>query len=113
MSRLVVVSNRVAVPGENRAGGLAVGLLGVCVLFYVGFRPLGDRNYGGVASGFRWLFWLTPIWLLAMAPATDWVAEKRWRRTIGLALLALAVLSVQLPADNPWVHPWLYEWPGG
>ena len=28
MSRLVVVSNRVAVPGENRAGGLAVALLG-------------------------------------------------------------------------------------
>ena len=28
MSRLVVVSNRVALPGENRAGGLAVGLLG-------------------------------------------------------------------------------------
>ncbi len=28
MSRLVVVSNRVAVPGESRAGGLAVGLLG-------------------------------------------------------------------------------------
>lgn len=27
MNRLVVVSNRVAVPGENRAGGLAVGLL--------------------------------------------------------------------------------------
>ncbi|WP_045727030.1 alpha,alpha-trehalose-phosphate synthase (UDP-forming) [Xanthomonas sp. GPE 39] len=27
MSRLVVVSNRVAVPGENHAGGLAVGLL--------------------------------------------------------------------------------------
>lgn len=27
MSRLVVVSNRVALPGENRAGGLAVGLL--------------------------------------------------------------------------------------
>src|SRR5690606_7925276 len=26
MSRLVVVSNRVALPGENRAGGLAVGL---------------------------------------------------------------------------------------
>ncbi|WP_242111613.1 alpha,alpha-trehalose-phosphate synthase (UDP-forming) [Luteimonas aquatica] len=26
MSRLVVVSNRVAIPGENRAGGLAVGL---------------------------------------------------------------------------------------
>ncbi len=28
MSRLVVVSNRVAVPGESHAGGLAVGLLG-------------------------------------------------------------------------------------
>ena len=27
MSRLVVVSNRVAMPGESRAGGLAVGLL--------------------------------------------------------------------------------------
>ena len=27
MSRLVVVSNRVALPGENRAGGLATGLL--------------------------------------------------------------------------------------
>jgi trehalose 6-phosphate synthase (EC 2.4.1.15) len=28
LSRLVVISNRVALPGENRAGGLAVGLLG-------------------------------------------------------------------------------------
>ncbi len=28
MSRLVIVSNRVALPGENRAGGLAVGLKG-------------------------------------------------------------------------------------
>ena len=28
MSRLVVVSNRVAIPGENRAGGLAVALQG-------------------------------------------------------------------------------------
>ena len=39
MSRLVVVSNRVAIPGENRAGGLAVALL----------AALGER--GGVWFG--------------------------------------------------------------
>jgi hypothetical protein len=88
---------------------LAIGLFTVCVVFYVGLRPLEDRNYGGVASGFRWLFWLTPLWLLVMMPAADELAERRETTVLGFVLLAVSMLSVTLPAANPWSHPWFYH----
>ena len=51
-------------------GGVTV----VCVTFYICFvKPL-DRNYGGMTSGFRWVFWFAPLWLLAVLPAADWLA---------------------------------------
>ena len=37
-------------------------------------RPQDDRNYGGMTSGFRWMFWFAPLWLLAMLPAADRLA---------------------------------------
>src|SRR3954453_6272141 len=33
--------------------GIAVMTL-ICLVFYIGFRPQDDRNYGGMTSGFRW-----------------------------------------------------------
>jgi len=36
----------------------------VCVGFTCSsFKPL-DRNYGGMTSGLRWVFWMAPLWLL-------------------------------------------------
>ena len=78
----------------------------VCVAFYIS-RPLADRNYGGMTSGFRWVFWMTPLWLLAVLPTADWLAPRRLGRLAGCVLLALSVLSVSYPVWNPWTHPWL------
>ncbi|MCS7238128.1 MAG: hypothetical protein NZ899_07650 [Thermoguttaceae bacterium] len=81
----------------------------VCVGFYLA-RPQMDRNYGGVASGFRWAFWLAPLWLFAMLGAVEVLAKTRIGWALCLAALLLSVLSVHYPTWNPWVHPWLYDW---
>lgn len=80
-----------------------------CVTFYLS-RPLIDRNYGGMTSGMRWFFWLAPLWLLAMLPAADWFASRRWARGVALVALALSVLAASYPTWNPWTHPWLLDW---
>ena len=67
------------------------------------------NNYGGNSSGPRWLFWLTPFWLLTMLPAADWLAGRRWGRGLACLLLAVSVLSASYPTWNPWRHPWLYN----
>ena len=72
--------------------------------FYLG-RPLVDRNYGGTASAFRWVFWMAPLWLVAMLPAVDAV-RHRWQKAACLILLGLSAASAAWPTWNPWVHPW-------
>ncbi|MFH1269366.1 MAG: hypothetical protein ABIK89_26860 [Planctomycetota bacterium] len=81
----------------------------VCLLFYL-TRPQDDRNYGGMTSGFRWMFWFAPLWLVAMLPAVDAVANRKWLRTGALVLLGLSVLSASYPTWNPWTHPWILDW---
>jgi hypothetical protein len=78
----------------------------VCLAFYV-MRPLEDRNYGGTATGFRWVLWFAPLWLYAMLPAADALAATRPRRLLGAALLAVSVASASYPTWNPWTLPWL------
>jgi hypothetical protein len=78
----------------------------ICVAFYI-LRPPLDRNYGGMTSGFRWVFWLAPLWLLGALPAADWLAARRWGRGLAYVLLALSVISVVYPTWNPWTYPWL------
>jgi hypothetical protein len=75
----------------------------------IGFYLLKSDNYGGWTAGLRWLMWLSPLWLLCMLPALDRLAERRWGRCLGHALLAISVLSASFPAWNPWRHPWLYR----
>jgi hypothetical protein len=82
----------------------------VCLVFYIGLRPQSDRNYGGMTSGFRWVFWMAPLWLIAMIPAADGLASSRMRKAIALTLLAASVLSASYPAWNPWTQPWIYNW---
>jgi hypothetical protein len=81
-------------------------LSAVVIVFYI-FK---SDNYGGVSSGARWLIWLTPLWLLTMLPAVDWLGRRRWGRVLAIALLMLSVLSASFPAFNPWRHPWIYQW---
>jgi hypothetical protein len=80
----------------------------ICVVFYWS-RPLVDRNYGGVSCGFRWLFWLTPLWLWGSIPAWDALGRRVWGRVVGLGLIGGSMVAVAGAMSNPWQHPWLYE----
>ncbi|MCA9122600.1 MAG: hypothetical protein H6822_26060 [Planctomycetaceae bacterium] len=81
----------------------------VCITFYI-MRPEKDRNYGGVSCGFRWLFWLTPLWLVAMLPATDAVAKHRRWKIVAMGLLGMSVFSATYAAMNPWSHSWIFDY---
>jgi hypothetical protein len=80
----------------------------VCLAFYLA-RPQVDRNYGGMTSGLRWLFWFAPLWLVALLPAVDRLGASRLGRGLALVLLALSVMSASYPTWNPWTHPWLWN----
>ncbi|MFM1904402.1 MAG: hypothetical protein RLZZ440_2302 [Planctomycetota bacterium] len=81
----------------------------VVVAFYLG-RPQPDRNYGGMTAGFRWAFWLAPLWAAAAVPAADLLGRSRSGRAVGLVLLGLSVVSVAFPTWNPWTSPWIQQW---
>jgi hypothetical protein len=89
----------------KRLNNLAIFVTAVVIAFYV----WNSNNYGGWTSGPRWFFWLTPLFLLAMLPAADWLG--RWRAGRGLAYLFLgvSVFSAAYPVWNPWRHPWIYQ----
>ena len=96
---------------ERRDLALVVSTLTVaCLVFYIGFRPQVDRNYGGMTSGFRWMFWFAPLWLVTMLPAADRLARSTAGMAVAALLLSVSVLSASYPTWNPWTHPWLYRW---
>jgi hypothetical protein len=76
----------------------------------IGFYIKTTDNYGGWTTGPRWLMWLTPLGLVAMLPALDWLAGRRWGRALALLLLGFSILSASYPAWNPWRHPWIYNY---
>ncbi len=80
----------------------------VCVAFYL-LRPLEDRNYGGVCSGLRWVFWLTPLWIWLACDAIKQVKHFAIKRLIEVALL-ISIYSSNYPWSNPWIAPWIMKW---
>ncbi len=88
---------------------MTIALTFVVLAFYIGYRPAMDRNYGGVTSALRWLFWLAPLWLVCMLPIVEWLGKSRNGRFLCIFLLIISGLSAAWSMDNPWVHPWLYE----
>lgn len=95
--------------GEARLA-VAIAVVSLIVIaFYLG-RPVHDRNYGGMTAGFRWAFWLAPLWATAATPAADLLGRSRTGRAIGLVLLGLSAVSVAFPTWNPWTPPWIQQW---
>lgn len=95
----------------RQVAGFILLLTLICVLFYI-FRPLKDRNYGGMTSGFRWAFWLIPLWLTAMIPVLDRWKNARWGQLLFAVLLLFSAVSASYSALNPWIHPWMYTYMG-
>ncbi len=89
----------------------ALFILALTIIVYVFYlnRPQVDRNYGGMTSGLRWMFWFIPFWILSMSPVTDWLSQSRLGRGLCLILLFFSALSVAYPLWNPWDHPWIYH----
>ena len=114
---LLSLAGMIALLGGAKLGGryqmhwlgfLAVSISFVVVAFYLR-RPAMDRNYGGVTSALRWLFWLAPIWLVSMLPVVDWLASSKSGKILCYLLFGLSAVSALYSMNNPWVHPWLYE----
>ena len=91
--------------------GVALALIAVtlaCLVFYA-TRVVEDRNYGGVSSGFRWVFWLAPAWLWLCVPAVERMGRLPALRKLTSLLLLASVFSATIPWPNPWTHPWPYR----
>ncbi len=96
-------------PGTRALAFLIASLSLICLTFYL-LRPLEDRNYGGMSSGFRWMFWFAPLWLVALLPCADWMGRRRWGKAAALVLLAASAMSAAYPTWNPWTYPWIQNW---
>ena len=108
-----VAAGRTLVAGKGSGTGwtpelfAAMTLVVSLVVFAFYLTRTQSYNYGGFTSGPRWLFWLMPLWLLAIPPAADRLAGSRAGRLLCAVLLGFSVLSVFYPAANPWRHPWI------
>jgi hypothetical protein len=80
----------------------------VCLGFYI-FRPLEDRNYGGVACGFRWAFWMIPAWILVAIPGADWLSKSLFGRALLVIFIVASVFFAWTNYANPWTHSWVYQ----
>jgi len=88
---------------------LSAAMVTVVSIVVFAFYIIKTNNYGGFTSGPRWLFWLTPLWILALLPVVDRLSAWRIGRALALLLLAISVLSVHYPAINPWRPPWILQ----
>jgi len=86
---------------------ITLSLTAILLVFYV-FRPLQDRNYGGVASGFRWMFWLIPLYSLFLIHGILRIRHSFFLMVILLVALAVSVYSAHYALLNPWQNPWPY-----
>jgi len=94
----------------RRALAAATLLISAVVIVFYLTRPQIDRNYGGGTCCLRWLIWITPLWLLTLLPAAEWLGRSWAGRALLLALLTVSVFSANYAADNPWSHPWIFDY---
>jgi hypothetical protein len=86
---------------------LTVFLTAVLFVFYIFFT--GQRNYGGMCNGLRWLFWLIPLWLMSLPFGLQHRSSSRWFRALALIFLVISATSTFYATRNPWTRPWLHE----
>jgi len=86
---------------------LTVFLTVVLLIFYLFFA--GQRNYGGMCNGLRWLFWLIPLWLMSLPFGLQHKSSSQSFRALALVFLVISAASTFYATRNPWTRPWLHE----
>lgn len=84
---------------------VGAGLTAVVFGFYL--TRTQNYNYGGNSVALRWMLWLAPLWLIAMIPVFDSWGSRRSFQILSTCLLAMSVVSANLPGSNPWQSTWL------
>ena len=84
---------------------VGAGLTAVVFGFYL--TRTQNYNYGGNSVALRWMLWLVPLWLMALIPVLDAWGSRRGFQILSSVLLAVSVVSAQLPGSNPWQSTWL------
>jgi hypothetical protein len=56
------------------------------------------------------MMWFIPLYLVTMLPALDRLTASRWGRAIAIAALAVGIFSASYMPQNPWHHPWLFDY---
>ncbi|GHT18008.1 hypothetical protein FACS1894189_5050 [Planctomycetales bacterium] len=96
---------------DRRYRNVALMILAMSLIvftFWMG-QAQPNRNYGGMTSALRWMFWFVPLWSVPLVTAADWFGKYRWGRCFAILLLAASVMSAAYPIWNPWTHPWIYQ----
>jgi hypothetical protein len=98
-------------PFDKRFRYLALLILAASFIVFAFYmaQEQPNRNYGGMCSALRWMFWFMPLWSIPLVTAADWMSRFRWSRIAGLILLAVSVMSATYPTWNPWTQPWTYQ----
>jgi hypothetical protein len=68
-----------------------------------------NYNYGGVSCGLRWAVFLTPLWVWALLPACEQLADFWSGRSVAALLLLASLYSAWEPAGRAWQQPWLFR----
>lgn len=97
-------------PSIRQLAWITALITAACLIFYIGLRPQGDRNYGGATNGFRWLFWLVPLWIAMLPAAVERLRCCRGGVALAAGLLAWSAMSASYPTWNPWTNPWIHQW---
>jgi len=96
---------------DRRYRSMSLIILITSAAVFASYMSLGQelRNYGGMTSGLRWLFWLAPLWSVALVAAADQFSRSGFTRVVALACLLVSVMSAMYPVWNPWTMPWTYN----
>lgn len=81
-----------------------LGLFTALVTLYT----IKTNNYGGGAEGFRWLFWVTPLWLIFLPSGVKDLLHRRASAVTCYVLLGVSVMTVGYGLRTPWDASWAH-----
>jgi len=86
-----------------------MGILLTVAIFAFYWKRTENYNYGGVSVALRWVLWLTPFWLLAIAETIETFRNRRWLPAVIILLGLPSLYSAWGPWQTPWQQPWIYN----